>query len=106
MTYSLSEEFEMTKQLRVCLTNMQHRPTRGEIVSVEKNVGEQFFDGIQLSWGGWILLDDTAQLSAQWLTSYDQLENIADRIVHNDLQGYQFNVYVLDDEENEELQVI
>ncbi len=106
MTYSHFEEYEMSKRLRVVLTNTQHIPTRSEISSIERSVGEQFFSGLPLEWAGWIVENDAFKLSAHWIADYALLDDVVNRVEHNELQGYKINVYLSDDEETEEEQII
>jgi len=105
MTYSHSEELIMPRRLRVFLTNTQHNPTRAEISSIDRSVGERFFHDIQLEWAGWAVLDDEFKLSAQWLTEESQLTELTYRVEHNELQGYRIRIYFVDDEEAEETQI-
>lgn len=103
MTYSHSEEIKM---LRVVLTKTDSFPTREELCTSERAVGEKFFEDIELDWAGYIVLDDMFNLSAQWLARIEDQEAILNRVDHLELVDHKINVFVIDEEETEELMLI
>lgn len=96
----------MAKRLRVLLTNTQHNPTRAEIVAYDRPVGERFFDGIPMEWAGWGIREGSMKLSAQWLVNFDHLSDMTYRVEHSEFSGYTVGIFIVDDEEAEEAQVV
>ncbi|MNK39755.1 hypothetical protein D3C87_583750 [compost metagenome] len=89
--------------IRIVLTNTEGFPTREELSTRDRNVGEKYFEGIDMEWGGHIVIEDKFNLSAQWLAPIEAQEAVLSRIEHTELKGYEVNVFLVDDEELEEL---
>lgn len=106
MTYSASEEFIMNRQLRIVLTHRKCAPTREELSTTERQLGENYFTGIPLEWAGWIASNDSFCLSAQWLCPLEHLDEILSLIERTDgMTDHIISMTILDDEEAEETEV-
>lgn len=92
--------------IRIILTNTRDIPSREELCTREREVGEKYFEGFELDWAGYIVEDDTFNLSAQWLGRVEDQDAILHRIEHTELAGYDLRVYLVDDEELEEQQLV
>ncbi len=92
--------------LRVVLTRTNKLSTRDELCTSERVVGEKLFEDITLDWAGYIVLTDNFNLSAQWLARIEDQDTILNRVEQLELVDRKINVFLIDDEEAEELILI
>lgn len=92
--------------LRITLTNTHHNPTREEISSHDRRMGEQALAGLPIEWAGWVVLNDQFKLSAQWLVFGVDPSEVMDHLQLHEIEGYRFNVYQSIEDENEEIQLV
>lgn len=106
MTYSVSEELNMQDSIRVVMTSKQGNPTRDELNTVDRIIGETKLAGLPLEWSGWIVDTDTMKLSCQWILPSEYVEEVLELIELDQLVSHNFSVYLIDDEEAEEIKLM
>lgn len=96
----------MEKQIRIVMTNALCSPSREEISGNERALGEAYFKEFPLEWAGWIVQEDTFNLSAQWLCPFEHLDHIVQHVELTDgIADRLLNITIVDDEEAEEQKI-
>jgi len=92
--------------LRIIMTNTTHVPTREEIQTVDREIGQQYLEDFGVEWAGYIVLEDTLKLSAQWLLETFTRDEIVEHVLAHQIPGYNFSVYEVDEEAESEIKLV
>jgi hypothetical protein len=78
---------------RVLLINQTKNPSREEISTSERSVGELFFAKFDLKWAGYNLVPDGMKKAAGWLVPDAQVAAMSEYLSDYTLAGYNIAMY-------------
>lgn len=81
---------------RVILVNLNKAPTREELTSSERTVGDRFLNGLSgVEYAGYIVVPGSMKLGAQWLVADAEVPTVAARARNVDPgEGYDVQLFV------------
>lgn len=92
--------------LRIILTRTNDSPSRQAITEHDRTIGDRWFNGLDAEYAGYIILEDTGCLSAQWIVNepydrFDVMRHLGSSPASEN--GYTIRVFQDIEDDNEEL---
>ena len=79
---------------RVLLVNTTKAPTREELVSTDRAIGDALFASFGIDFGGYIVVPGDMKLAAQWLVPNDKVRVVQQYVENVKIPGYEAQIHV------------
>lgn len=78
---------------RILLVNKTKNPSRDEMSTTERTVGELFFASFDLQWAGYNIVESHMKKAAGWIVPVPQVSAMQQYLKEYSLEGYDLILY-------------
>lgn len=78
---------------RVILVNTQKAPSREELSTSEREIGDNIFSPFELEYGGYEIVEGSGKKSARWMVPDEKWDAVLDFVESFKVEGYELMLF-------------